>query len=151
MNRFSSLSFPCASALKGPTAARLLAVGLIALAPITSVSADDPDDPANSDAFHLTIGTGDGLASLPVFSGPFPETENMNFLSQIAPVDLGAVPLVGVSSGPRMNDLWGWTSLAGEEYALAPNSGGIAIVRVTDPENPEFLGRIVSQTPTDCQ
>jgi choice-of-anchor B domain-containing protein len=37
----------------------------------------------------------------------------------------------------------------GEEYALAPNSGGIAIVRVTDPENPEYLGRVESQNPLD--
>lgn len=149
MNRFSSLSFSLPSALQGPTATGLLAACLLALTPMSSVSADDTDDPTNADAFHLSISSGDGIASLPVFSGPFPETENMNFLSQLAPADLGAVPLVGVSSGARMNDLGGWTSPDGEEYALAPNSGGIAIVRVTEPETPEFLGRIVSQTPTD--
>jgi choice-of-anchor B domain-containing protein len=48
-----------------------------------------------------------------------------------------------------MNDIGGWTSPAGEEYALATNSGGIAIVRVTDPENPEYLGRVESQNPLD--
>lgn len=149
MNRFSSLSPLLRSALVGPTAARLLAVCLLAFIPMSGVSADDPEDQNNADAYHLAISTSDGVASLPVFSGPFPEVENMNFLSQIAPASLGAVPLTGVSSGARMNDLWGWTSPAGEEYALAPNSGGIAIVRVTDPENPEFLGRIESVTPTD--
>ncbi|MDH3913530.1 MAG: hypothetical protein OEU09_19800, partial [Rhodospirillales bacterium] len=91
----------------------------------------------------------DGVASLPVFKGPFPETRNMVFLSQIAPDDLGALPVPGVWAKGMMNDIGGWTSPAGEEYALATNSGGIAIVRVTDPANPEFLGRVESQNPFD--
>jgi choice-of-anchor B domain-containing protein len=71
----------------------------------------------------------------------------MRFLSQIDPEDLGALPVPGVWSKGMMNDIWGWTSPDGEEYALAPNSGGIAIIRVTDPEDPEFLGRVESQNP----
>ena len=89
----------------------------------------------------------DGVASLPVFKGPFPETVNMRFLSQIDPEDLGALEVPGVWAKGMMNDIGGWTSPSGEEYALATNSGGIAIVRVTDPENPEFLGRVESQNP----
>ena len=91
----------------------------------------------------------DGVASLPVFKGPFPETVNMRFLSQIDPEDLGALEVPGVWAKGMMNDIGGWTSPDGEEYALATNSGGIAIVRVTDPENPEFLGRVASQDPFD--
>jgi choice-of-anchor B domain-containing protein len=91
----------------------------------------------------------DGVASLPVFKGPFPETFNMRFLSQIDPEDLGALEVPGVWAKGMMNDVGGWTSPSGEEYALATNSGGIAIVRVTDPENPEFLGRVESQNPFD--
>ena len=91
----------------------------------------------------------DGVASLPVFKGPFPETVNMRFLSQVDPEDLGALEVPGVWAKGMMNDIGGWTSPAGEEYALATNSGGIAIVRVTDPENPEFLGRVESQNPFD--
>lgn len=124
----------------------LLAAGLVALAPLAGALADE-EDPALADPFELATSPDDGVSGLPVFRGPFPETENMRFLSQIAPGDLGAVPLLGVSSAPRMNDIGGWTSPAGEEYALAPHSGGIAIVRVTDPENPEFLGRIESEAP----
>jgi choice-of-anchor B domain-containing protein len=89
----------------------------------------------------------DGVASLPVREGPFADTQNMKFLGQIAPDDLGALPVPGVWAKGQMNDVWGWTSPAGEEYALATNSGGIAFVRVTDPENPVFLGRIESQDP----
>ena len=125
----------------------LLAAGLFAMAPLAGALADD-DDPALADPYELAITPDDGVASLPPFRGPFPETENMRFLSQIVPEDLGAVALQGVSSRGRMNDIGGWTSPAGEEYALAPNSGGIAIVRVTEPENPEFLGRIESVAPT---
>jgi choice-of-anchor B domain-containing protein len=91
----------------------------------------------------------DGVASLPVFNGPFPETRNMRFLSQIAPEALGALPVPGVWGKGMMNDIWGWTSPTGGEYALSTHSGGISIVRVTDPENPEFLGRIESQNPLD--
>jgi choice-of-anchor B domain-containing protein len=91
----------------------------------------------------------DGVSSLPVFKGPFPETVNMRFLSQIDPEDLGALEVPGVWAKGMMNDIGGWTSPSGEEYALATNSGGIAIVRVTDPENPEFLGRVESQNPFD--
>lgn len=91
----------------------------------------------------------DGVASLPVFKGPFPKTVNMRFLSQIDPEDLGALEVPGVWAKGMMNDIGGWTSPAGEEYALATNSGGIAIVRVTDPANPVFLGRVESQNPLD--
>jgi choice-of-anchor B domain-containing protein len=91
----------------------------------------------------------DGVASLPVFKGPFPETVNMRFLSQVDPEDLGALEVPGVWAKGMMNDIGGWTSQGGEEYALATNSGGIAIVRVTDPENPEYLGRVESQNPLD--
>ena len=73
----------------------------------------------------------------------------MVFHGQVAPDELGALPVPGVWAKGMMNDLWGWTSPDGEDYALATNSGGIAIVRVTDPDNPEFLGRIESQSPAD--
>lgn len=91
----------------------------------------------------------DGVASLPVSKGPFPHTENMRFLSQVSPDELGALPVPGVWAKGMMNDIWGWTSPSGQEYALATNSGGIAFVRVSDPENPEYLGQILSQLPFD--
>jgi len=131
----------------GKLGASLLGAWLLALLPVTSVSAGDLDDDALAHPFELAIRADDGVASLPVFTGPFPETKNMVLLSQVSPDDLGAKPVPGVWAKGMMNDLWGWTSLSGEEYALATNSGGIAIVRVTDPENPEFLGKIQSQAP----
>jgi choice-of-anchor B domain-containing protein len=129
------------------TAIELFAIGfLLMVLPAAVVLADEPDDPALADPFELALGN-DGVSSLPVFKGPFPETKNMEFLSQIDPEDLGALPVPGVWAKGMMNDLWGWTSPNGEEYALATNSGGIAIVRVTDPESPVYLGKIQSQDP----
>lgn len=115
----------------------------------TALAHDPAGDHADADPLQLTLSQNDGVASLPVSKGPFPDTQDLRFLSQIAPDDLGALPVPGVWAKGMMNDIWGWTSPEGEEYALATNSGGIAFVRVTDPENPEFLGRIESQAPLD--
>ncbi|UCD43411.1 MAG: choice-of-anchor B family protein [Chloroflexota bacterium] len=117
----------------------------------TAFAHEDEDSP---EIDHLAnplalIMADDGVSSLPVFKGPFPDTANMVFHSQLSPDDLGALPLPGVWVKGMMNDLWGWTSPAGEEYALATNSGGIAVVRVTDPANPVYLGKIQSQSPAN--
>ena len=127
---------------------KLFVIGLLILAlSSTIVLADDPaDHDPLADPFELALAD-DGVSSLPVFKGPFPETENMQFLSQVDPEDIGAEPVPGVWAKGMMNDIWGWTSPGGQEYALAPNSGGIAIVRVTDPVNPVYLGKIPSQNP----
>lgn len=110
----------------------LAALAFVAVLPTMTVQAQD-----------------DGAASLPVILGPFPDTENMEFLGQVTPDEVGALPVPGVWSKGMMNDIGGWTSPSGEEYALATNSGGIAFVRVTDPRNPVFLGKILSQDPFD--
>ena len=91
----------------------------------------------------------DGVASLPVKLGPFPDTANMEFLGQVTPDEVGALPVPGVWAKGMMNDIGGWTSPSGEEHALATNSGGIAFVRITDPRNPVYLGKILSQAPFD--
>ena len=127
---------------------KLLVICLLVLIPSAIALAHHGDDDTVADPFELVL-SDDGVSSLPVFEGPFPETENMEFLSQIDPDDLGAEPVPGVWAKGMMNDLWGWTSPGGQEYALATNSGGIAVVRVTDPENPQFLGEIQSQAASD--
>jgi hypothetical protein len=131
-------------------AAIVAALGAVfgTLAGGTAVAHDRPGH-GDPNAQPFAMAQGDGVSSLPVFKGPFPDTQNMQFLSQIAPDDLGALPVPGVWAKGMMNDIWGWTSPAGEEYALATNSGGIAFVRVTDPMNPVFVGRIASQLPGD--
>ena len=76
--------------------------------------------------------------------GPFPGTENMVLLSQVLPEEMGAfTPRAGV----LLNDIWGWTSPNGEEYALVGTGDGMSIVRVTDPRNPEFIGIMPTTVP----
>jgi choice-of-anchor B domain-containing protein len=106
----------------------------------------DPYDDANAAPEELAAG--DGIETLPTFKGPFPDTENMRFLSQLGPEDLGAVPLTGNDNG-MLNDIWGWTSPAGEEYALVGTTDSLAVVRITDPGNPVFLGSLDSPAPAD--
>ena len=76
--------------------------------------------------------------------GPFPDTTNMKLLSQLLPEEINAVtPRLGV----LLNDIWGWTSPRGEEYALVGTGDGMSIVRVTDPEKPEFIGQVPTTDP----
>lgn len=78
--------------------------------------------------------------------GPFPDTENMKLLSQLLPAEIGAVT---PRSGVLLNDIWGWTSPRGEEYALIGTGDGMAVVRVTHPKHPEFIGIMPTSEPED--
>ena len=78
--------------------------------------------------------------------GPFPDTENIRLLDQLLPAEIGAI---NPRSGVLLNDIWGWTSPMGEEYALVGTGDGMAIVRVTDPENPVFIGIMPTSEPDD--
>ncbi len=88
--------------------------------------------------------------SFPLFpepaEGPFPDTVNMELLSQLLPAEIGAV---NPRSGVLLNDIWGWTSPNGEEYALVGTGDGMSIVRVTDPENPVHIGIMPTSEPDD--
>jgi hypothetical protein len=70
----------------------IFTIFLIVVVPFSIVFADHGDDEAAANPFELALAN-DGVASLPVFRGPFPETENMVFMSQIDPEDLGAEPV----------------------------------------------------------
>ena len=89
-------------------------------------------------------GTGEGMPSV---RGPFSDTLNMEFLGQVTNGDMGLEKLV-FTGATFLSDIWGWVDPeSGEEYALVGTTSGMAFVRVTDPENPEFLG-IVPTTNT---
>lgn len=61
-------------------------------------------------------------------------------------VDLLAfLPIAALGGGPGegVSDLWGWTDPAtGREYALVGRSGGVAIVDITNPTGPAYVGVI---------
>ncbi len=66
-------------------------------------------------------------------------------------VDLLAfLPTSAIGGEPweRVSDLWGWADpVTGREYALVGRSGGAAIVDVTDPAAPRYVG-VVPANPT---
>ena len=78
--------------------------------------------------------------------GPFPDTENMTLLSQLVPDEVNAFT---PRSGVLLNDIWGWTSPFGQEYALIGTGDGMAVVRVTNPLVPEFIGIMPTPEPDD--
>ena len=50
---------------------------------------------------------------------------------------------LGGEPGERVSDLWGWTDpKTGAEYALVGRTGGMAVVDITDPERPTYLGLV---------
>lgn len=59
---------------------------------------------------------------------------------------LRRVPLAAMG-GEAGNDLWGWADAeTGDEYALMGMANGTAFVKVSDPSNPVFLGRLPTHT-----
>jgi len=54
---------------------------------------------------------------------------------------------VGVLGG-GVSDLWGWVDPEnGDEYVILGKTNGVALFRITDPSNPEFLGQIPNNSP----
>lgn len=78
---------------------------------------------------------------MPSIMGPFPDTYNMQWLGQVVNRDLGASRLIWTGA-TFLSDIWGWTSPSGQEYAIVGHNSGVAIIRVTDPTAPEFLGTV---------
>ena len=128
--------------LRRAALAAALGVALGVATPGTANAHDDDEFSALPQAVAM-----DGVATLPPRAGPFPDTENMRLLGQVFAEDMGALPIPGVFDKGMLNDIWGYTSPAGEEYALIGTTASMAVVRVTDPENPVFLGSLESQAP----
>ena len=68
-------------------------------------------------------------------------------------VDLHAflpIEALGGAAGEQVSDLWGWTDPdTGSEYAMIGRTGGAAIVDVTNPSFPVYLGLVpANPTPT---
>lgn len=112
----------------------------------THGNSDDPYDQLAEDGLQVKRGknTGKGMPSI---LGPFPDTVGLEFLGQLTNAELGASRLV-FTGASFLSDIWGWTSPdTGHEYAIVGTSSGVSFVRITDPANPEFLGRIPTTNP----
>ncbi|MFB3113278.1 MAG: choice-of-anchor B family protein, partial [Gemmatimonadales bacterium] len=63
------------------------------------------------------------------------ECSDVDLLAFLPISALGGEPGMGVS------DVWGWTDpMTGREYALVARTGGTAVVDITEPSNPVYLG-----------
>ncbi len=61
------------------------------------------------------------------------------------------ISTIGGDSSERVSDVWGWTDPeTGREYALVGRGGGAAIVDVTDPAAPAYLG-VVAANPSGAR
>ena len=60
---------------------------------------------------------------------------------------LSFVPLSELGTSGDANDIWGWTDpQTGREYAIVGLYDGTAFVDVSDPTNPQVLGKLETET-----
>ena len=70
------------------------------------------------------------------FAGGYP-CSNVDLLSFMPLADVG-----GDRSNSAANDIWGWTSSTGKEYAILGRVFGTSFVDISDPQNPVYLGEL---------
>lgn len=61
-------------------------------------------------------------------------------------VDLLSHTPLSTFGSVEANDIWGWTSANGQEFALIGLSDGTGFVEITDPVNPIYLGKLPTHT-----
>ena len=69
---------------------------------------------------------------------------NIDMYSHVSLYDLGSRS--SFFGDPLGNDIWGWTSSSGKEYALAGLADGTSVVDISDPNNPNVVAFIKSHT-----
>lgn len=106
-------------------------------------------------SFILTgCGGGGGNSSSPVPEPPPPPgvgpaicTDGLADGYPCSGISLRKRVTLATMGGTRGSDIWGWhDSTTNDEYALMGMNTGTAFVRVTDPENPLFLGELKANT-----
>ncbi len=74
-------------------------------------------------------------------NGPY-DHRNINLLSRLSLAEMGAG-----QSNVLGNDIWGWTdSNTGKEFAIFGMTNGTAFVDISNPYNPQYLGRLNTHT-----
>ncbi|RZV42413.1 MAG: choice-of-anchor B family protein [Acidimicrobiales bacterium] len=63
-----------------------------------------------------------------------------------AAVDLEKQLTLADLGGGFGNDIWGWTDMNGNEYALMGLTNGTVFVNISDPKNPIIVGNLPTQT-----
>ncbi|MDX1379504.1 MAG: choice-of-anchor B family protein [Xanthomonadales bacterium] len=117
-----------------------LAATLLSLAPVTPLLAADAVPAPEHDDHGVTEPPAQGVAAAACEQG-VAEGYACRNVELLARVPL-TVPNIGGG-----NDIWGWEdSETGDQYALMGHAAGTSVIRVSDPEQPEFLGVIPSTT-----
>ena len=71
------------------------------------------------------------------------ECTNIDLLSFVPNSEIIADLNADALTGGGVSDIWGWTSPdTGDEYVIVGATNGAAALRITDPENPEYLGHV---------
>lgn len=119
-------------------AASALTSNLVAAAPTTHDRVHQRKLADRADAAPLASQlTSTNLPCVNGMAGEFP-CDNVDLLAHL--------PLDAIGGGDG-NDIWGWADPeTGAEYALVGKSTGVAIVDVTDPIAPRWLGDLGTQT-----
>ncbi len=74
-------------------------------------------------------------------SGPY-DASNVSLLGHLSLDQFG-----GGQGNVLGNDCWGWTDpQTGREYAIAGLTNGTSFIDITDPSDPKYLGKLLTQT-----
>ncbi len=97
-------------------------------------------------ANECTDSDGDGTEDSVTVNEVTFECTNIDMLSFVPTSEIfGDIHLDQALSGGGISDIWGWTSAAsGDEYVIAGATNGAAVLRITDPEDPEYLGHVLN-------
>jgi choice-of-anchor B domain-containing protein len=76
--------------------------------------------------------------------------DGVDLLGFVPMAELGGAEPGGLVTalGGGASDIWGWVDPeTGDEYAIMGKTNGVALVRITDPTDPVFLGQIPNASP----
>ena len=110
-----------------------LVFGLLCCLPFLAFAPHEEKDAADSASYASPAGFGQ--------DGPF-NAHNMELLGHLTLAEYGAG-----QANILANDCWGWTdSMTGKEYAICGLMHATAFVDISDPRDPKYLGRVLTQT-----
>lgn len=118
---------------------------LLLLAFLISSCSNSPsgnfDDTGNDDIGNIPVTSADCENG---YAGDYP-CSNVNLLAHIDTTDL--VVNEAKNGQRRLNDIWGWTdSQTGKEYALVGLTDGVTFVDISNPTEPQVVGKLVEST-----
>ncbi len=128
-----------------PFRAALVAVAILALTMSTGYALIGPSDGKAQYFGQVAAETPEWATELPTESAECDDGMAATFPCEN--VDLAHLLPLSELGGRAGNDVWGWTDPAnGDEYALMGTTDGATFVDVTQPEDPDILGMLPTQS-----